>query len=110
MLHGFGSFPGSPWSFRALPSLPDWSRCRYLIRPPSSGSAVLELEKPQISKTGVCPRIRKRESKEEPQPPTTGSCAMLASGIQSPKVQLGAQDGLNIEVAEGLSEGDMLVY
>jgi hypothetical protein len=35
---------------------------------------------------------------------------MLASGIQSPKVQLGAQDGLNIEVAEGLSEGDMLVY
>ena len=33
MLHGFGSSPGSPWSCRALPSLPDWSRCRYPIRP-----------------------------------------------------------------------------
>jgi len=33
-----------------------------------------------------------------------------SSGIQSRQVQLGAQDGLNIEVAEGLSEGDELVY
>jgi HlyD family secretion protein len=33
-----------------------------------------------------------------------------SSGIQSRPVQLGAQDGLNIEVAEGLSEGDELVY
>ncbi len=32
------------------------------------------------------------------------------SGIQIRKVQLGAQDGLNIEVAEGLNEGDVLVY
>jgi multidrug efflux pump subunit AcrA (membrane-fusion protein) len=33
-----------------------------------------------------------------------------SSGIQSRKVQLGAQDGLNIEVAEGLNEGEELVY
>ena len=33
-----------------------------------------------------------------------------SSGLQSRPVQLGAQDGLNIEVAEGLSEGDEVVY
>jgi HlyD family secretion protein len=33
-----------------------------------------------------------------------------SSGIQSRQVQLGAQDGLNIEVTEGLSEGDEVVY
>jgi HlyD family secretion protein len=31
-------------------------------------------------------------------------------GIESRKVQLGAQDGLNIEITEGLSEGEVLVY
>ncbi len=33
-----------------------------------------------------------------------------ASGVESRKVQLGAQDGLNIEVADGLREGEELVY
>jgi membrane fusion protein, macrolide-specific efflux system len=33
-----------------------------------------------------------------------------AAGIESRKVQLGAQDGLNIEVAEGLREGEELVF
>jgi HlyD family secretion protein len=33
-----------------------------------------------------------------------------STGVQSRKVQLGAQDGLNIEVAEGLREGDIVVY
>jgi HlyD family secretion protein len=32
------------------------------------------------------------------------------AGVQARKVQLGAQDGLNIEVAEGLREGDIVVY
>jgi HlyD family secretion protein len=34
----------------------------------------------------------------------------LPSGVQSRTVQLGAQDGVNIEVAQGLGEGDTLVY
>jgi hypothetical protein len=42
-------------------------------------SAVLELEKPQISKTGVSPRIRKHQSKEKPQTAKTAVCATLAS-------------------------------
>ncbi|MDR3675820.1 MAG: efflux RND transporter periplasmic adaptor subunit [Acidobacteriota bacterium] len=33
-----------------------------------------------------------------------------STGIQSRHVRLGAQDGLNIEVAEGLSEGEEIVY
>jgi len=33
-----------------------------------------------------------------------------AAGVESRKVQLGAQDGLNIEVAEGLREGEELVF
>ena len=33
-----------------------------------------------------------------------------ASGVETRKVQLGAQDGLNIEVADGLHEGEELVY
>ncbi|HMD84727.1 MAG TPA: efflux RND transporter periplasmic adaptor subunit [Terriglobia bacterium] len=33
-----------------------------------------------------------------------------SSGVQSRKVQLGAQDGLNIEVADGVREGEELVY
>jgi multidrug efflux pump subunit AcrA (membrane-fusion protein) len=33
-----------------------------------------------------------------------------AAGIESRKVQLGAQDGLNIEVAEGLREGEEVVF
>jgi HlyD family secretion protein len=33
-----------------------------------------------------------------------------SSGVQSRKVQLGAQDGLNIEVADGLREGEEVVY
>jgi HlyD family secretion protein len=33
-----------------------------------------------------------------------------ATGVQSRKVQLGAQDGLNIEVVDGLREGEELVY
>jgi HlyD family secretion protein len=33
-----------------------------------------------------------------------------ASGVESRKVQLGAQDGLNIEVVEGLREGEDLVF
>jgi HlyD family secretion protein len=32
------------------------------------------------------------------------------TGIQARGVQLGAQDGLNIEVADGLREGDLVVY
>jgi HlyD family secretion protein len=32
------------------------------------------------------------------------------SGVEPRKVQLGAQDGLNIEVAEGLRDGDTVVY
>ena len=33
-----------------------------------------------------------------------------STGIQSRQVRLGAQDGLNIEVAEGLGEGEEIVY
>jgi HlyD family secretion protein len=33
-----------------------------------------------------------------------------SSGVESRKVQLGAQDGLNIEVADGLREGEELVF
>jgi HlyD family secretion protein len=33
-----------------------------------------------------------------------------SSGLETRKVRLGAQDGLNIEVAEGLNEGEALVY
>jgi ABC exporter DevB family membrane fusion protein len=33
-----------------------------------------------------------------------------SSGVQSRKLQLGAQDGLNIEVADGLREGEEVVY
>jgi ABC exporter DevB family membrane fusion protein len=33
-----------------------------------------------------------------------------SGGVQSRKVQLGAQDGLNIEVADGLHEGEEVVY
>jgi HlyD family secretion protein len=33
-----------------------------------------------------------------------------ARGVQSRQVQLGAQDGLNIEIAEGLREGEEVVY
>jgi HlyD family secretion protein len=33
-----------------------------------------------------------------------------ATGVQSRKVQLGAQDGLNIEVTDGLREGEELVF
>jgi len=33
-----------------------------------------------------------------------------STGVQSRKVQLGAQDGLNIEVADGLREGEEVVY
>ena len=33
-----------------------------------------------------------------------------SSGLETRKVRLGAQDGLNIEVAEGLNEGEVLVY
>lgn len=33
-----------------------------------------------------------------------------STGIQSRQVRLGAQDGLNIEVAEGLSDGEEIVY
>lgn len=32
------------------------------------------------------------------------------TGVQSRKVELGAQDGLNVEVADGLREGDVVVY
>jgi HlyD family secretion protein len=32
------------------------------------------------------------------------------TGVQSRRIQLGAQDGLNIEVADGLREGEELVY
>lgn len=34
----------------------------------------------------------------------------LPMGIQTRKVQLGAEDGMNIEVAQGLTEGDVVVY
>jgi len=33
-----------------------------------------------------------------------------SSGLETRRVSLGAQDGLNIEVAEGLNEGEVLVY
>jgi hypothetical protein len=33
-----------------------------------------------------------------------------STGVQSRNVQLSAQDGLNIEVADGLREGEELVY
>jgi ABC exporter DevB family membrane fusion protein len=33
-----------------------------------------------------------------------------SNGVQSRKLQLGAQDGLNIEVADGLREGEEVVY
>ncbi|MGA2985355.1 MAG: efflux RND transporter periplasmic adaptor subunit, partial [Terriglobia bacterium] len=33
-----------------------------------------------------------------------------STGVQPRRVQLGAQDGLNVEVAEGLREGDIVVY
>jgi multidrug efflux pump subunit AcrA (membrane-fusion protein) len=33
-----------------------------------------------------------------------------SSGLETRQVRLGAQDGLNIEVAEGLNEGEVLVY
>jgi HlyD family secretion protein len=33
-----------------------------------------------------------------------------SSGLETRRVSMGAQDGLNIEVAEGLNEGEVLVY
>jgi len=33
-----------------------------------------------------------------------------ANGVESRPVQLGVQDGLNIEVTEGLREGEEIVY
>jgi multidrug efflux pump subunit AcrA (membrane-fusion protein) len=32
------------------------------------------------------------------------------TGVQSRKILLGAQDGLNIEIADGLREGEEVVY
>jgi hypothetical protein len=34
----------------------------------------------------------------------------LPSGIQTRNIQLGAGDGVNIEVAQGLGEGDVVVW
>ena len=33
-----------------------------------------------------------------------------SSGLQSRRVEVGAQDGLNIEVADGLREGEEVAY
>jgi multidrug efflux pump subunit AcrA (membrane-fusion protein) len=33
-----------------------------------------------------------------------------STGVESRKVEVGAQDGLNIEVADGLREGEEVVY
>lgn len=33
-----------------------------------------------------------------------------AAGVRSQPVRLGAQDGMNVEILEGLQEGDVVVY